>query len=87
MCVHERVLRFTMFPFTNPPSSFSLFLSLPRFQLRLELAMAGYTEVLTLSLCSRDENFGHLRHEDDGSAVVIANPKVGLREREEERER
>lgn len=43
--------------------------------LRLELAMAGCTEVLTLSLCSKDENFTYLKKADDGSAVVLANPQ------------
>jgi len=45
-------------------------------KLRLELAQGGYTEILTLSLCSQEENFSHLNHPDDGSAVVIANPKT-----------
>lgn len=44
--------------------------------LREELARAGYTEVLTLALCSRDENFTFMNREDDGSAVVLANPKT-----------
>ncbi|KAK9822691.1 hypothetical protein WJX81_001468 [Elliptochloris bilobata] len=43
--------------------------------LRLEAAMAGFTEVLTWALCSRAENFGHLRRPDDGAgAVAIGNP-------------
>jgi phenylalanyl-tRNA synthetase beta chain len=45
-------------------------------KLRLELALAGFLEVLTLSLCSREENFAHINRTDDGSAVVIANPKT-----------
>jgi len=45
-------------------------------KLRLELALAGFLEVLTLSLCSREENFAHINRADDGSAVVIANPKT-----------
>jgi phenylalanyl-tRNA synthetase beta chain len=45
-------------------------------KLRLECALAGFTEILTLSLCSRKENFDSLNHKDDGSAVVIANPKT-----------
>jgi len=44
--------------------------------LRQEVAMAGYTEVLTLSLCSREENFKFLNRVDDGSAVSIANPQT-----------
>ncbi|CAL5218775.1 g494 [Coccomyxa viridis] len=43
--------------------------------LRLECAMAGFTEILTWALCSHAENFGHLQHRDDGaSAVSISNP-------------
>jgi phenylalanyl-tRNA synthetase beta chain len=44
--------------------------------LRLEVAAAGYTEMLTFSLCSRDEAFKFLRREDRGTAVVIANPQT-----------
>jgi len=44
--------------------------------LRHEVAMTGYSEVLTLTLCSRDENFKLLNREDDGSAVTLANPKT-----------
>jgi len=44
--------------------------------LRTEVAMAGYTEVLTLSLCSREENFKFLNKKDDGSAIGIANPQT-----------
>jgi phenylalanyl-tRNA synthetase beta chain len=44
--------------------------------LRGEVAMAGFTEALTLSLCSREENFKFLNHTDDGSAVSIANPQT-----------
>lgn len=45
--------------------------------LRLEAAMAGWAEVLTLILCSHDENFGWLNRKDDGStAVKLANPKT-----------
>lgn len=45
--------------------------------LRMECAMAGYTEVLTWALCSRAENFDLLRHPEDPSqksAVAIGNP-------------
>lgn len=41
--------------------------------LRIDLAAAGFTEVLTWALCSHDENFAHLRREDDG-AVRLSNP-------------
>ncbi|CAG9465528.1 unnamed protein product [Pedinophyceae sp. YPF-701] len=43
--------------------------------LRAEVAMAGYTEILTWALCSRQENFAALRKADDGAtAVEIGNP-------------
>lgn len=46
-------------------------------QLRHELAYAGYTEVLTLSLCSEEENGAWLRHPEEGRrAVRLANPKT-----------
>lgn len=41
--------------------------------LRVDLAAAGFTEVLTWALCSHAENFTQLRREDDG-AVRISNP-------------
>ncbi len=45
--------------------------------LRMELAMASYTEILSLILCSREENFAFLNRTDDGnSAVVLSNPKT-----------
>lgn len=44
---------------------------------RLETAMAGWSEVMPLSLCSHDENFAWLNREDDGTtAVKLANPKT-----------
>ena len=44
---------------------------------RLEAAMAGWSEVMPLILCSHDENFGWLNHKDDGNtAVKLANPKT-----------
>ncbi|KAG2482402.1 hypothetical protein HYH03_018663 [Edaphochlamys debaryana] len=43
--------------------------------LRAEVAMCGFTEVLTWALVSRAENFDNLRRPDDGnSAVEIGNP-------------
>ena len=43
--------------------------------LRLECAMAGFTEILTWALLSQAENFGHLQRQDDGAtAVSIGNP-------------
>jgi len=44
--------------------------------LRLEVAMAGYSEALTLSLCSREENFAFLNKKDDNSAVTLSNPQT-----------
>jgi len=44
--------------------------------LRGEVAMAGYSEALTLSLCSREENFKFLNKPEDSSAVSIANPST-----------
>lgn len=44
---------------------------------RMEAAMAGWSEVLPLILCSHDENFAWLNREDDGNtAVKLANPKT-----------
>jgi len=46
-------------------------------QLRREVALCGYSEVLAFSLCSYAENFAHLRRADPGNeAVVLANPKT-----------
>jgi len=43
--------------------------------LRTEIGMAGFTEILTWALCSRNEIFEMIRKEDDGkTAVGIANP-------------
>ncbi|KAK9464423.1 hypothetical protein V1512DRAFT_268404 [Lipomyces arxii] len=44
---------------------------------RREVAMAGWSEVLPLILCSHDENFKYLRRIDDNeTAVKLANPKT-----------
>ena len=44
---------------------------------RLEAAMAGWSEVMPLILCSHDENFSWLNRKDDGhTAVRLANPKT-----------
>ncbi|RMZ92240.1 hypothetical protein DV736_g527, partial [Chaetothyriales sp. CBS 134916] len=44
---------------------------------RHEAAMAGWTEVMPLILCSHDENFAWLNRKDDGkTAVRLANPKT-----------
>jgi len=44
--------------------------------IRQEVAMAGFTEILTLALCSREENYKLLGRLDDALAVTIANPKT-----------
>lgn len=44
---------------------------------RLEAAMASWSEVMPLILCSHDENFAYLNRKDDGNtAVRLANPKT-----------
>ena len=44
---------------------------------RMETAMAGWSEVMPLILCSHDENFAWLNRKDDGqTAVKLANPKT-----------
>ena len=43
--------------------------------LRAEVAMAGFTEVLTWVLCSHADNFAHVQRPDDGAtAAIVANP-------------
>lgn len=45
--------------------------------LRAEVALLGFTEIATLTLCSHDENYAFLNKEDPGNeAVVLANPKT-----------
>ncbi|KAJ8523421.1 hypothetical protein ONZ45_g133 [Pleurotus djamor] len=45
--------------------------------IRVEWGLAGWVEVLPLILCSLEENFTFLNHQDDGkTAVKIANPKT-----------
>eukprot|EP00741_Cyanophora_paradoxa_P022514 tig00021464_g21740.t1 len=45
--------------------------------LRYEMAMCGYTEVLTFGLCSHDDNWNSIKRVDDGqTAVVLSNPKT-----------
>lgn len=44
---------------------------------RKEVALAGFSEVLTFTLCSHVENFAHLLKQDNGKeAVIIGNPKT-----------
>jgi len=45
--------------------------------MRMELGRQGYTELMSLGLCSHDENFAYLNKDDDGNtAVTLANPKT-----------
>ncbi|KAF7560007.1 hypothetical protein G7046_g4146 [Stylonectria norvegica] len=45
--------------------------------IRTETAIAGWSEVMPLTLCSHDENFAWLNRKDDGNTVVrLANPKT-----------
>jgi phenylalanyl-tRNA synthetase beta chain len=44
--------------------------------LRYELAMAGFTETLTLILCSKKDNYENMKRQDDGTAIEIGNPKT-----------
>jgi len=43
--------------------------------LRQNVAYCGYSEVLTLSLCSKDELYTFLRRPDEHQAVVLSNPQ------------
>lgn len=44
--------------------------------IRAEVAMAGFTEVVTWILCSHEENFKMVNRKDDGNtAVIIGNPR------------
>ncbi|KAJ1923813.1 phenylalanine--tRNA ligase subunit beta [Tieghemiomyces parasiticus] len=46
-------------------------------QIRRELALSGFSEIVPLILCSHDENFKFLRRTDPGTeAVLLANPKT-----------
>ncbi|XP_048329858.2 phenylalanine--tRNA ligase beta subunit, cytoplasmic [Ziziphus jujuba] len=63
-------------PKTKPASLQPLPLNELSDVMRLEIAMSGFTEVLTFILCSRKENFTMLNREDDKStAVIIGNPR------------
>lgn len=45
--------------------------------LRREVALTGFSEVLTFSLCSRAENYDQLRKADPGhEAITLTNPKT-----------
>ncbi|BDD59343.1 phenylalanine--tRNA ligase subunit beta [Monascus purpureus] len=71
---------FNSLPRTFPGKSGTIAQPLPINKLsdivRMEAAMAGWSEVLPLILCSHDENFAWLNRKDDGNtAVKLANPK------------
>lgn len=72
---------FNKLPRMSPNKSATIAQALPINKLgdivRLEAAMAGWSEALPLILCSHDENFGWLNRKDDGNtAVKLANPKT-----------
>ena len=71
---------FNNLPRNNPNKSATIGKALPINKLgdivRLESAMAGWTEVMPLILCSHDENFAWLNRKDEGQAIKLANPKT-----------
>ncbi|QSZ30871.1 hypothetical protein DSL72_000429 [Monilinia vaccinii-corymbosi] len=72
---------FNNLPRTSPNKASTIAQPLPINKLgdivRLETAMAGWSEVMPLILCSHDENFAWLNRKDDGNtAVRLANPKT-----------
>ncbi|GFZ12192.1 tRNA synthetase beta subunit family protein [Actinidia rufa] len=63
-------------PKSIPPSLKPLPLNQFSDLIRSEIAMSGFTEVLTWVLCSYKENFSMLNREDNKStAVIIGNPR------------
>ncbi|CAD6442866.1 5ac30cf7-f492-4381-a0fc-5ad0f0ae2ef9 [Sclerotinia trifoliorum] len=72
---------FNNLPRTSPSKASTIAQPLPINKLgdivRTETAMAGWSEVMPLILCSHDENFAWLNRKDDGTtAVRLANPKT-----------
>ncbi len=71
---------FNNLPRNNPNKAATIGKALPINKLsdivRLESAMAGWTEVMPLILCSHDENFGWLNRKDNDEAIKLANPKT-----------
>jgi len=72
---------FNNLPRTFPSKAATIACPLPMNRLadivRMEAAMAGWSEVLPLILCSHDENFAWLNRKDDGkTAVRLQNPKT-----------
>jgi phenylalanyl-tRNA synthetase beta chain len=71
---------FNNLPRNFPSTSSSVAAALPINKLadivRIESAMAGWSEVMPLILCSHDENYAWLNKADDGKAVRLQNPKA-----------
>lgn len=71
---------FNNLPRHFPSTSSSVAAALPINKLadivRQEAAMAGWSEVMPLILCSHDENYAWLNKSDDGKAVRLQNPKT-----------
>lgn len=72
---------FNNLPRTFPSKAATIACPLPMNRLadivRMEAAMAGWSEVLPLILCSHDENFAWLNRKDDGkTAIRLLNPKT-----------
>ena len=71
---------FNSLPRHFPSTSSSVAAALPINKLsdiiRLESAMAGWAEVLPLTLCSHDENYAWLNKGDDNKAIRLQNPKT-----------
>ncbi|EGP87907.1 unnamed protein product [Zymoseptoria tritici ST99CH_1A5] len=71
---------FNNLPQNFPSTSGSTAAALPINKLgdivRQESAMAGWSEVMPLILCSHDENYAWLNQPDDKLAVRLANPKT-----------
>ncbi|CAK3883691.1 phenylalanyl-tRNA synthetase beta chain [Lecanosticta acicola] len=63
------------FPNTNSSVAAALPINKLGDIVRSEAAMAGWTEVMPLILCSHDENYAWLNQKDDNMAVRLANPK------------
>jgi phenylalanyl-tRNA synthetase beta chain len=65
-----------VFPNTGAGVSAPLLLNKLADIVRFESAMAGWSEVMPLTLCSHDENFALLNRKDDGNTcVTLQNPK------------
>ena len=72
---------FNRLPNTQPPKTCTVGKPLPINKLsdllRREVALLGFSEICTFTLCSHDENFAFLNHPDGGAeAVVVENPKT-----------